>query len=123
MFLGVCDKGSCAITIDIRQSEDSIRKDLLNYIPPGSHADDVIQFVLSRLHHDGLWISGVGIMPRPSIEVQLGHSFGVITHEVITAEWAFDERLNLTGLKISGTPGRECELMCVKATTRSESNS
>jgi len=103
VLVGACNKASCAscsVKINVHQADDSIRKDLFSYTPLGSKADDVLEFVLSHLHHEGLCISGVGIMPKPAIEVQLGHSFGFISHEATTAEWTFDEHLKLEGIKI-----------------------
>jgi hypothetical protein len=57
VLIGACNKASCAsdkIKINIHQADDSIRKDLFNYPPRGSQADDVIELVLSRLYHEGL---------------------------------------------------------------------
>ena len=103
MFLAACTRAlpSDTIKINTHQSDDAIRKELFKYTPRGGHADDVIEFVLSRLYHEDNCISGVGIMPRPSIGVKLGHSFGFISHEATNAEWIFDVRLNLEDIKIT----------------------
>ncbi len=103
VFLAVCNKASSAsdkIRIDIHQSDEAIRKELLNYTPQGSHADDVIEFVLYRLDYKGTYNSGVGIMPKPALEVMLGHSFGIIAHEATNAKWIFDKHLKLERVAI-----------------------
>ena len=68
--------GDDKVKIDVRASADAIRDDILKYTPIGSGADDVAEFILSRLYYEGSYSSGIGIMPRPAVSVALGHRSG-----------------------------------------------
>jgi hypothetical protein len=93
--------------IDVRQSDDAIRRELFRYTPLGSQADDVIEFVLSRLYYEGGYTSGVGVIPEPGISVELGHcceSISYFSHTSIQAEWIFDRKLKLRKIEVRRLP-------------------
>jgi hypothetical protein len=79
------------VKIDVHQSDESVRAELLDYTPIRSDADRVLEFVHLRLYHEGGFASGVGIMPRPGISVDLGHIDGIFAHQSVVAEWRFDD--------------------------------
>jgi hypothetical protein len=92
------------LKIDVRSSPSSIRNDILKYAPIGSSADDVAEFILSRLYYEGGYSSGIGTMPRPGIAVTLGHRSGLSSHISIQAQWRFDDKLKLQDVQIEEMP-------------------
>lgn len=89
------------VKIDVQQSDDAIRHELLSYTPIGIDADKVLEFVHLRLFHEGGFASGVGIMPKPGISVALGHIDGFFAHRSIVVDWTFDENRKLQSIKIT----------------------
>jgi hypothetical protein len=94
--LGIAEK----VKIDVRQSDNAIRQELLRHTPLNTHAASVLKFVHSQLYHEGGVASGVGIMPEPGIIVTLGHVRGVVAHRSTSAEWIFDKRQKLKDIEI-----------------------
>ena len=92
--------------IDVRASADAIRDDILKYTPIGSGADDVAEFILSRLYYEGSYSSGIGIMPRPAVSVALGHRSGSsrLSHTSVQSLWTFNERLKLQDVQVEEMP-------------------
>jgi hypothetical protein len=96
--------GDGKVKIDVRGRTDAIRNDILKYTPIGTGADDVTEFILSRLYSEGGYSSGIGTMPRPGIAVTLGHRSGLFSHISIQAQWKFDDRLKLQDVQIEEMP-------------------
>lgn len=95
------------VRIDIHQSDEAIRQELLGYTPLGSDAAAVLEFVYLHLSVEGRG-SGVGLMARPTITAILGHSPRyVFMSNNVEAIWRFDERRKLRSLEIQryGTKG------------------
>lgn len=95
------------VRIDIHQSDEAIRQELLGYTPLGSDATAVLEFVYLHLSVEGRG-SGVGLMARPDISAILGHSPRyVFMYNNVEAIWRFDERRKLRSLEIQryGTKG------------------
>ena len=94
------------VKIDVASSADAIRTEILKHTPIGSGAEDVAEFILSRLDYEGSYTSGIGIMPRPAVSVELGHRSGnsQLSHTSIQAQWIFDEKLKLRDIQIKELP-------------------
>src|SRR5438128_6375343 len=67
------------VTINVRQSDEAIRRQLLALTPPGTPTEEVFQFLLSRLHRDS---RVVGWPPKQAgerfgnfVDTELGHYF------------------------------------------------
>jgi hypothetical protein len=89
------------VRIDVKQSDEAIRKKLLSYTPTGSDAAQVLDFVQLNLYWEGLFRSGVGVQSRPNISVYIGHVFkGPILYQAVEATWRFDEHRKLQEIKI-----------------------
>jgi len=96
------DANTKKIRIDVRQSDDVVRRQLLHYTPLGSSADTVIDFVLSQLYYEGVYGSGIGITPEPDLGVRLGHRYDnpPFGHRAVEAHWKFDNSLRLRDIEI-----------------------
>ena len=65
-----------------------MRKQILEYTPIGTPAEEVAEFILSRLYYEGSYVSGIGVTLRPSVTVTLGSRPGnSVGHSAVKAEW------------------------------------
>lgn len=98
------------ITINIHQSDDVIKRQLLQLTPIGTSAKEVFQFLQSRLHHDrDSHISGAPGQPfRSTMSIYLGHYFELrglseglfMFPTVVQATWRFDENDKLRDIRV-----------------------
>ena len=94
------------ITINVQQPNDQIRAQVLRYTPVGSIADDVIDFIQSRLYYEGVYGSDVGVAENPGVSVTLGHRndnppWG---HSAVAVAWIFKDDLKLQDIQIRAVP-------------------
>jgi hypothetical protein len=94
------------LAINVQQSDDETRRELLAHTPLGTSADDIIDFVLTRLYYEGLYDSGVGLEDEPRIAVRIGHRYDnpPFGHSAVEAYWKFDKDLRLRGIEIKSVP-------------------
>jgi len=98
------------IKINVRQSDAAIRQQLLQLTPPGTSAEQVFQFLQSRLVRDrGSRIAGAPGQPfRSTMSVALGHYYDPRTisevflpfQTIVQAIWNFDERNRLRDIQV-----------------------
>lgn len=98
------------IKINVRQSDETIRQQLLQLTPPGTSAEAVFQFLQVRLQRDrGSRIAGAPGQPfRSTMSVALGHYYDPRTMSevflpfptIVQAIWNFDERDRLRDIQV-----------------------
>ena len=87
--------GTEAVTINVRQSDEAIRQQLLSLTPVGTPIKEVYQFLQSRVHRDSRVIGGPE-EPRPfstGLATELGHYHDLRTFPyptVVKAFWEFE---------------------------------
>ena len=85
------------VRINVRQSDEAIRQQLLSLTPVGTPIKEVYQFLQFRLHRDSRVIGGPE-EPRPfstGLATELGHYNDLRTFPfptVVKAFWEFDEK-------------------------------
>lgn len=94
------------LAINVQQSDDQTRRQLLTHTPLGTSADHVIDFVLTRLYYEGLYDSGVGLELEPRIAVRIGHRYDnpPFGHSAVEAYWKFNKDLRLRDIEIKRVP-------------------
>ena len=95
------------IVINVRQSDNSIRAELLRHTPLGMSATDVYQFLRHRLRHaPNTHVAGAPGQPyRSNMSVDLGHyitseSFYTFGPMVVEATWRFDTHDKLRDIEV-----------------------
>lgn len=96
------------IKINVRQSDEAIRQQLLQFTPLGASADDVHKFLRFGLYADSSVPDALGGRFGPLIIVDLGHYYDLRTlwayyfpfPTVVQAFWDFDEHDKLRDIRI-----------------------
>jgi hypothetical protein len=96
------------VTINVRQSDDAIRHQLLQLTPLGTTARQVFQFLQIRLHHDrdSHITGGPGQSFRSTMSVDLGDYVSFtpqsyfIFPTVVQAFWYFDKDDKLRDIQV-----------------------
>jgi hypothetical protein len=107
VFAAVSVLGADTIVVNVRQSDDIIRAQLLRQTPLGTPATEVYQFLHHRLRHaENTHVAGAPGQPyRSTMSVDLGHyvtlaslyTFGPV---VVQATWRFDEHDKLRHIEV-----------------------
>jgi short subunit dehydrogenase-like uncharacterized protein len=107
VFAAVSLFGADAIVVNVRQSDDTIRAQLLRQTPLGTPATEVYQFLQHRLRHaENTHVTGAPGQPyRSTMSVDLGYyatlaslyTFGPV---VVQATWRFDEHDKLRDIEV-----------------------
>src|SRR5207245_8309647 len=98
------------VTINVRQSDDAIRHQLLGLTPPGTPIEEVFQFLQSRLprDRDSHVTAWPGQRPRSFMSIDLGHyselrglSEGLFMFPtVVQVFWDFDKDNKLRDIRV-----------------------
>ena len=97
------------IKINVRQSDAAIRQQLLRLTPAGTSAEQVFQFLQSRLHRErGSLVGAPGQPYRSTMRVALGHYHNPRTISeylfpfptIVGATWKFDKRDRLRDVQV-----------------------
>jgi len=92
--------------VNVRQSDDSIREQLLRHTPPGTPAPDVFEFLQHGLRHaPGTHVAGAPHAISSFMVVDLGHymtlaSLYTLGPMVVQATWRFDEHDKLRDIEV-----------------------
>jgi hypothetical protein len=89
------------IRIDLLQSDEAIRQQLLGYTPVGSQLTAIFAF-LGRLHYLGGPASGTALTGKPGIGVVLGHQIDKDSGRdtQVQVSWVLDRRDDLVEIQI-----------------------
>jgi hypothetical protein len=98
------------VTINIRQSDDAIRRQLLELTLPGTPIEKVYEFLQSRLHRDSPVAGWPPKIPGQQfgdfIYTELGHYFEFSSRSyfmfptVVQAFWYFDQHNKLREIRV-----------------------
>lgn len=103
LFATACGaRSSGKIKINVLRSDAAIRKQLLQLTPLGTSAQQVSQFLLTRLEHDkGTNVAGAPGQPfQSAMAVDLGHYGFFLFRKVVQAFWDFDEHDKLLNIRV-----------------------
>jgi hypothetical protein len=107
IFAAAWAYASDMIVVNVHQSDERIKAQLLRETPLGTTATEVYQFLQHRLRHaPGTQVAGAPGQPyRSNMMVELGHyitreSFSTLGPMLVQAAWRFDERDKLRDIEV-----------------------
>ena len=89
------------IRIDVRQSDEAIKQQLLRITPIGTSVLDVLAVFQKRLCHDAN--STIPVKPSPALSIDLGHYSNPSNYffpTVVQAIWRFDSHAKLDRIQV-----------------------